>query len=653
MTSLVEKPAALEVPQSSHTKYRPDIDGLRALAVLPVILFHAGLSIFSGGYVGVDVFFVISGYLITSIIVAEKKSGKFKLSSFYSRRAKRILPVLLVVMAATSIVAWFFLPPKEMDYFSQSILSTILFGSNILFWLQSGYFDTAAELKPLLHTWSLAVEEQYYIFFPLLIMLLWSAGRKVIVPTMALLLVASAAFSVWFVSLDPVGAFYLLPARAWEILIGAMVALLNFRATNRNFGNIASLVGLALIVIPMFLYGSTTALSELYALPAVFGAALIIQFSMPGTIVYRLLTLRPMLWVGLLSYSAYLWHQPILAFSKIKFSHDLDLSIVVVMVALTFVLSMVTFRFIENPARRAKGQKSYYVMGGAVAGVLVLGCVGYLGSSTEGFPSRADKFYSLEAQNDEANLWYKYTVDSQSSDVYKSASSPKDTILVIGDSYEFNWSVGINENIDHSKYRVVSATYLECDVAFNGGRVGVVPKEVKYRKGCENLERVANDDELLKSISKILFVSFRPFEYGSNMFRFDLLRHLQERSGARLYLFGNYYQFDKIESGTCMGEMFSTFRGPGACLEKTSYPSSKLKDYESTSVGVYPKYTLVDIIDLVCGYEKDKCPSSSEGVPFMLDWNHLNAKFVKSIISDISKSKRESLEELGLSDLFR
>lgn len=653
MTSLVEKPVALGALQCSPTKYRPDIDGLRALAVIPVILFHAGLSVFGGGYVGVDVFFVISGYLITSIIMSEKNAGVFSLSSFYSRRAKRIMPALLVVMAVSTAVAWFLLPPREMDYFSQSVISTILFGSNILFWLQSGYFDTAAELKPLLHTWSLAVEEQYYIFFPLLFLLLWRWGRKIMVPAILLLLVASAVFSVWLSGRDPVGAFYLLPARAWEILVGAWVALLGFRSTNRIVGNIGGLIGLLLVVIPVFKYDSATALTELYALPVVIGTALIIQFSLPGTLVYRLLTLRPMLWAGVLSYSAYLWHQPILAFAKIRFSHSLEPGAVAALVALTFALSVLTFRFIENPARRVRARKSSLVIGTAVAGALVLGGVGYSAHRAEGFPGRADKFYSLEAQGVERALWYTHSFDTQKSDLYKSTSAPADTILVIGDSYEYNWSIGINENVDHSKYRVISATYLECDVSFEGDYIKSPAKGEMYKQGCDNLQRVVNDEVLLKSISKILFVAHRPFEYRSNMFRYELLRRLQSRSNAKLYIFGNYYQFDSIESGTCMGEMFSSFRGAEACLEKSSYPASRLADYAAAAVDEYPEYTLVDIIELLCGYNKFQCPVSSEGVPFMTDWNHLSARFVKSVFADLSKNKRESLDELGLSDLFR
>ena len=177
--------------------YRREIDGLRAIAVVPVILFHAGFETFSGGFVGVDVFFVISGYLITSIILAELEQGKFSIVNFYERRARRILPALFLVMLVCIPFAWLWLLPSDMKDFSQSLVAVAVFASNILFWRESGYFDTAAELKPLLHTWSLAVEEQYYVLFPLFLMLFWRLGKRWILGTLGLVFVASLAVAQW------------------------------------------------------------------------------------------------------------------------------------------------------------------------------------------------------------------------------------------------------------------------------------------------------------------------------------------------------------------------------------------------------------------------------------------------------------------------
>ena len=206
-------------------KYRPEIDGLRALAVVPVIFFHAGVHLFSGGYIGVDVFFVISGYLISTIILAEKDAGAFSIIRFYERRARRILPALFFVMMACLPFAWVWLLPEDMKSFSQSLIAVPAFVSNMLFWKTSGYFDIAAELKPLLHTWSLAVEEQYYLLFPPLLMMTWRYGRQFILTVLLLILVSSLGLAQWASASKPDAAYYLLLTRGWEILIGSLVAL--------------------------------------------------------------------------------------------------------------------------------------------------------------------------------------------------------------------------------------------------------------------------------------------------------------------------------------------------------------------------------------------------------------------------------------------
>jgi peptidoglycan/LPS O-acetylase OafA/YrhL len=215
--------------------YRKEIDGLRAIAILPVIWLHSGLPYISGGFLGVDVFFVISGFLITTILLKEFQSGNFSLVRFYERRARRILPALLVVITVTSI----FVPlinqnPKFIGDYGNSVLSTIFFGSNFYFWQTSGYFGSASELSPMLHTWSLAVEEQYYIFFPLLIMFLFPFGKKAIISALIFISIISLLIAEWGAVNEPIGNFYLLSSRAWELLAGALAATvyLNSYLTN-------------------------------------------------------------------------------------------------------------------------------------------------------------------------------------------------------------------------------------------------------------------------------------------------------------------------------------------------------------------------------------------------------------------------------------
>ncbi len=205
-------------------KYRAEIDGLRALAVLPVILFHAGFEWFSGGFIGVDVFFVISGYLITSMIIAEMNEGNFSIVNFYERRARRILPALFFVMFLCLPFAWLWLTPNYLKDFGQSLVAVSTFSSNILFWLEDGYFDPVSELKPLLHTWSLAIEEQYYILFPIFLILTWRFGIKWILILLSLIFLVSLSITQWGSDNAPSAAFYLLPTRGWELLLGVFSA---------------------------------------------------------------------------------------------------------------------------------------------------------------------------------------------------------------------------------------------------------------------------------------------------------------------------------------------------------------------------------------------------------------------------------------------
>ncbi|MGS0683029.1 acyltransferase family protein [Shewanella sp. 125m-7] len=336
-------------------RYRAEVDGLRAVAVIPVILFHAGFSGFSGGFVGVDVFFVISGYLITSIILTELESNRFSLINFYERRARRILPVLFFVMLVCIPFAWFWLMPLDLKDFFQSIIAVATFSSNILFWLESDYFDTAAELKPLLHTWSLAVEEQYYIFFPLFLMLLWGKGKRVILVALAIIFLLSLSLAQWAAFNAPTANFYLLPTRGWELLIGVFAAFYLNRSQSElmpvTIANVLSMLGLLLVLASIFIFDASIPFPSVYALVPTLGTALIILFAQDGTLVQKLLSNKLFVGIGLISYSAYLWHQPIFAFVKYRSftepSYLLMLSLCVAIVGLSYL----SWRFVEMPFR--------------------------------------------------------------------------------------------------------------------------------------------------------------------------------------------------------------------------------------------------------------------------------------------------------------
>ena len=373
-------------------KYRPEIDGLRAFAIIPVILYHAGFQLFGGGYVGVDVFFVISGYLITSIIVAELEKGPFSLVHFYERRARRILPALFATLFISLPFAWYWLLPDAMVSFSESLIAVSIFVSNIYFWQTSGYFEAAAELKPLIHTWSLAVEEQYYVLFPLFLILSWKLGKRWIVGLLIIVFVVSLACAQWLSIKRPSFAFFLLPTRGWELLIGAFVAFYysnhNIKKHNHRIEQLGSLLGLSLITYAVFAYSNQTPFPSVYTLVPTLGAALIIIFARSGTLVGKLLSSKPFVGIGLISYGAYLWHQPMFAFARQRVLGQPSMHLILGLAVLSFAFAYMSWKYIERPFRNKHriSQKNVFVYG-AICSALFVG-LGFAGTLNNGYKDR-------------------------------------------------------------------------------------------------------------------------------------------------------------------------------------------------------------------------------------------------------------------------
>ncbi len=370
----------------SGMTYRSEIDGMRALAVLLVMLFHAGFPAFSGGFIGVDVFFVISGYLITSIIHRELRDGRFSLARFYERRARRILPALFLVVAACIPAALLIMLPFERESMAEAVAATTLFASNILFWLRSSYFDTAAELNPLLHTWSLAVEEQFYIAFPLILMALRGASQRTLALLIAALSLASLVLAELVARSYPMAAFYLIPFRAWELGAGALVAL-TFgagRVQQRALAELGGVLGLGLIVASAVVYDKGTPFPGLFALAPVLGTCLVITCAAPRTLAGRLLSLKPVVGLGLISYSAYLWHQPLFAFARLSSYHELTLVEIWTLIAATIVLAWLSWRFVETPFRNRRVMSVPRLAGALAPAAAILLAVGVVGNYSNG-----------------------------------------------------------------------------------------------------------------------------------------------------------------------------------------------------------------------------------------------------------------------------
>jgi peptidoglycan/LPS O-acetylase OafA/YrhL len=337
-------------------KYRPDIDGLRGIAVLAVILFHAGVERVPGGFIGVDVFFVISGYLITSPILEDIEKGRFSIVRFYERRARRLLPALFVVLLFTSITAYRTLLPQDLQDYAASMFGTLFFASNFVFWKESGYFDRPAETKPLLHTWSLGVEEQFYLFLPLFLFLIWRCFRKRYTLAIAVTLLISFGASTVFVRTAPKAAFYLAPFRIWELLTGAILALHVLpEKSNPVLAGVLGISGLALIGYGAIAFTRTTPFPGPHALVPVLGAGLVIYSgSMGRNVITRALSLKPMVLVGLISYSLYLWHWVLLVFARyLSFRTLTPLATGIVVIA-ACAIAFLSWRFVETPVRRGE-----------------------------------------------------------------------------------------------------------------------------------------------------------------------------------------------------------------------------------------------------------------------------------------------------------
>ncbi|WBU65353.1 acyltransferase family protein [Paracoccus aerodenitrificans] len=540
-------------------KYRSEIDGLRAVAVIPVILFHADFDIFSGGYVGVDVFFVLSGYLISGIILHDLQRDRFSIARFYERRTRRILPALFLTLTVCSVAAWYWFLPRDMKDFSQSLAASALFLSNFLFLQESAYFDIESELKPLLHTWSLAIEEQYYILFPLFFGFLFRRLRRHLLPVTAGLILLSFGWSIWQSIDAPQRAYFQLSTRIWELLVGvaAMLILSQRKESDaRPYGDMLAAVGLALVLVSVFTFDEATLFPGPFAAAPVMGTALVVIYAQPGTRTARLLSLRPLVLIGLISYSAYLFHQPMLAFLSYTSPDEPDLLSRLVIIVAVFPLAWLSWKFIETPFRTGRAMSSAAVLRIAAACIAYFAILGVVGD-------RRDGYLRFDLAQDDSTLLSSLERSglSDCSDLEDCLTPPplSEDVLLLGDSNAFHFSAPLADALARQERRLIGLTRGGC---FPSDRVNRENRSKSANASCRSYYRALFDyigSAWPKPDTVLLSASWAIYYYGSDYFADNPVQRTPHQN-ARVTLIDHNDTDDESRRRTIRDEITSLLR---------------------------------------------------------------------------------------------
>lgn len=670
-------------------RYRAEIDGLRAVAVVPIVLFHAGFGVFTGGFVGVDIFFVISGYLITTIILRELQEGSFTLAGFYERRARRILPALYLVLAVCLPLAWLWLMPQDMRRFSKSMMAVAVFASNVFFSSTSDYFEKAAELKPLLHTWSLAVEEQFYILFPLLMIVIWRGCRTRMMAIVAILSLLSLLLAHFGSALNPRSTFFLLPTRAWELGMGCLVALhLKSRMGAVGAGamsQVLSLIGVGLILISLICYTEATPFPSLYALVPTLGAALIILYAVPGTLVARGLGSRAPVAVGLISYSAYLWHQPLFALARHRSVQEPGADVLAVLTVLTFLAAYVSWRYVEQPFRSASIIGRRGIAAFSVAGVLLTAGIGWAGTMAKGFAFRTEpQVAAMQAidmdlfETRVRSCWHAVdeapTIESACS-----IGSPglRPSFVLVGDSHAGALMHELGAMAGRSKLAGLGYTYRNCPPLKDAVTLRPeAPDATCHRLRKSFFEGLANDASIPGTVVMnarwVLLTERERFDNeeggreGGKKWVWNVGSRDTDHGIAMAQIFGDSIRA-VLETGRTVILVYPVpemgWRVPAALAKILSFEGALVPGSASTShrrylrrsaaavaaldaIGDHPRLFRVRPSDILCDtIVAGRCIAHLEGQPLYLDDNHLSEPGARLVVPEILERIKAGEEE--------
>jgi peptidoglycan/LPS O-acetylase OafA/YrhL len=607
-------------------RYRSDIDGLRAVAVLPVMAFHVGIHVARGGFVGVDVFFVISGFLITQLLVADIQANRFSIASFYERRVRRILPALLPVLLATYVLGMFYCLPGEMVTLAKSLVAACLSASNIYFWQSAGYFDGPALSKPLLHTWSLAVEEQFYIFWPLFLFVGQRyLGRRLLLIT-SLIATVSLTVSIVGAFKFPSFTFYLPFTRVWELAAGGLLALGVVPLTlGPAVRNVLAFLGLALIFGSVFAINSDLPFPGLLALPPCLGAVLVILAGRDGeSWVGRLLSFKPIVLIGLISYSLYLWHWPITVFQQnytFLFSGGSERVTKLVIIGASLVAATLSWKFIEQPFRTGRARPSNRrLMWMAFSGTTLLVALGGIAWAGEGFPGR----YSPRELEIASYLSYDGAADLRAGTCFLTGkmgdghfapeclalSSAQKNYLLLGDSHAAEMWPGLSATFKDVHF--LQATAADC--------FPTIQHSISESSGCTTvMDDVMTHFLVDHPVDEVLLAArWKPGLLDNVSATLDWMKE----HGIHVTLFGPTALFDSPVPRL----LVSALRRSDASLPERHVDSSVWAlDAEMSQVARSRGVDYVSMVTLLCPQEA--CVTHDrDGLPIIFDREHFTAE---------------------------
>lgn len=636
-------------------QYRREIDGLRAIAVLPVILFHAGFSIFSGGFVGVDVFFVISGFLITNVLIAEQESGHFSIAKFYERRARRILPAFYFILAICLPFSYFWMLPSQFKDFSESLVASILFVSNLLFLSKVGYFAPDAELQPLLHTWSLAIEEQYYLIFPLIFLAISNLRFRTKSSVVLLIVIISFIFSEWASREYEGQNFFFTLSRFWEIGVGSLCSYVS-AGRIRKPNNVLSLFGLLLILASIFLYDNSFSFPSSYAIAPVFGTALILLFANQSTWVGKILGLRIFVRIGLISYSAYLWHQPIFAFARLRSFNEPSQILMGILAAGSLLLAWATWRYVEQPFRRRENallpsrRGVFTASGGAFGLFLILGLFVYF---EDGFEWRlGDKQREVFMHGQPVS----FNCIEISNCLLGDLNGEYSGVAFVGDSHMERYAYLLNTIMteNHTSARLIARSWCAPLLLWQSS----MSKRCGGKSGNEFQESfydILEDDQIHTVVLAAEWANYTTgYRHGSEAISYDFSGDENKNnsidgnerefdlavswtvselvsSGKKVFIIGPVpeYEFD-VALVALRHSLFDEVNFDPFILSREDYIERNSSVFSSFA-GIVKDATIIDVWPLMCE-EKSCSPFTSNGFPLYSDKNHLVSEGMKGVV---------------------